>query len=147
MRLNAGSRAFSMRMASCKRRLSDPEANTILGLASGGRGADSFAGANRPTSALARLQPSAVSASGFWVPSGHESGAAIAIWLLRVADKYEFPELSRVPKRFRIRAAGVVRLERPMPQASSLAFARLLWLRYVSNFCRRSLALIRDEVR
>ena len=45
------------------RRLCDPEANRLAGLASGARGAP--AGANRPTSALARVQPSAVRASGF----------------------------------------------------------------------------------
>ena len=47
------------------RRLSDPEANRLLGIASGARGAVPFAGENRPTSPSARFQPVAVKASGF----------------------------------------------------------------------------------
>src|SRR5580692_5004307 len=56
------------------RRLSDPEANRLLGFASGGLGKAPSAGLNRPTSALARFHPVSVRALGFSTPLGMSPG-------------------------------------------------------------------------
>src|SRR5450755_2437944 len=56
------------------RRLSDPEANRLLGFASGGLGKAPSAGLNSPTSALARFHPVSVRALGFSTPLGMSPG-------------------------------------------------------------------------